>query len=94
MINQQVLQSHPFFYGIFAVIAMLALLLVFSFLGTIAFSLVMVIILKPVYDFILRRVKKAGIATLLTTTIDGYETYYLRGDESVEPNEEIPSASV
>ena len=44
MANQQVIQNRAFFYGIFAVIAILALLLVFSFLGTIAFSLVMVII--------------------------------------------------
>ena len=69
MVNQQVVQNRPFFYGIFAAIAILALLLVFSFLGTIAFSLVMVIILKPAYDFFLRRVKKAGIATLLTIVL-------------------------
>ncbi len=66
MINRQVVQNRPFFYGIFAVIAIMALLLIFSFLGTIAFSLVMVIILKPVYDFFFRRIKKAGLATLLT----------------------------
>ena len=55
MINQQVFQSHPFFYGVFAFVALLALMLVFSCLSTVAFSLVMVIILKPVYDFFFRR---------------------------------------
>jgi predicted PurR-regulated permease PerM len=69
MVNQRVVQNRPFFYGLFAAIALLALLLIFSFLGTIAFSLVMVIILKPVYDFFFRRVKKAGIATLLTIVV-------------------------
>ena len=42
MANQQVIQNRPFFYGVFAVVAMLALLPVFLFLGTVAFSPVMV----------------------------------------------------
>ena len=51
MIDQQVFQSRPFFYGVFAFVA----LLVFSCLSTVTFSLVMIIILKPVYDFFFRR---------------------------------------
>ena len=40
MINQPAVQSRPFFYGIFAVVALLALMLVFSFSSTVASLLV------------------------------------------------------
>ena len=40
MINQPAVQSRPFFYGIFAVVARLALMLVLSFLGAVVSLLI------------------------------------------------------
>jgi predicted PurR-regulated permease PerM len=67
MKKQYGLQNQIFFYGIFALVVFLSLLLVQSYFGVISFGLLMVVILKPLFDFFMRWVKgKAGIATLLT----------------------------
>ncbi|MBV7327023.1 AI-2E family transporter [Chloroflexi bacterium TSY] len=59
-----------FFYGIFALVAWACLALLTPYLGIIAFSLVMVIILKPVYDFFLRWMPRwKTLATLLTIVV-------------------------
>lgn len=60
-------QKQVFFYAVLLAISLAALWLVNSYLGVIAFSLVMVIILKPVYDFFMRWLGgRAGLATALT----------------------------
>ena len=65
--GQRSLQNQVFFYLIFAVSAALALWLISSYLGIIAFSLIMVIILRPVYKFILRpKFVRPWLATALT----------------------------
>ena len=61
------LQNKVFFYLILAILAGLGLWLVSSYLGIIVFSLVMVIILKPVYSFFERLLGgRAGLATAAT----------------------------
>src|SRR5688572_4324775 len=61
------LQNKVFFYTILAILGALAFWLVSGYLDVIAFSLMMVIILKPVYDYFHKRVKlKPGLATTAT----------------------------
>jgi predicted PurR-regulated permease PerM len=61
------LQNKVFFYLILAILAGLGLWLVSSYLGVIVFSLVMVIILKPVFSFFERLLGgRSGWATLAT----------------------------
>ena len=61
------LQNRVFFYTILAVLAGLGLWLASGYLGIIVFSLVMVIILKPVYTFFERLLRgRAGLATAAT----------------------------
>ena len=61
------LQNQIFFYGIFALLAVAMLWLIGSFVGVIAFSLVMVIVLRPVHVFLMRHMgNRSGLATLLT----------------------------
>ncbi len=61
------LQNKIFFYGIFAVLTVAMLWLIGSFVGVIAFSLVMVIVLRPVHLFLMRHMgNRSGLATLLT----------------------------
>ena len=61
------LQNQIFFFGLFAAITVAMLWLIGSYLGVIAFSLVMVIILKPVHRFLMRHLgNRSGLATLLT----------------------------
>lgn len=65
--DQYTLQNKVFFYAIMAVLGALGLWLVSGYLGVIVFSLVMVIILKPVYDFFEIRLKMpGGLATAAT----------------------------
>jgi predicted PurR-regulated permease PerM len=67
MIPTYSLQNKAFFYSIMVCMAALILWLVNSYLDVIVFSLVMVIILKPVYNFFERRLKgRAGFAATLT----------------------------
>jgi predicted PurR-regulated permease PerM len=61
------LQNRVFFYTILAVLSGLGLWLSSSYLGIIVFSLVMVIILKPVYTWFERLLRgRAGLATAAT----------------------------
>jgi predicted PurR-regulated permease PerM len=61
------LQNRVFFYTILAVLAGLGLWLASGYLGIIVFSLVMVIILKPVFNFFERLLRgRAGLATAAT----------------------------
>jgi predicted PurR-regulated permease PerM len=67
MIQQYTQQNKVFFYVIMTVLGALGLWLISGYLGIIVFSLVMVIILKPVYDFFERLLKgRAGLATTAT----------------------------
>lgn len=60
-------QNRIFFYGLFAVISILAFWLVSDFIGIIAFSFVMVIVLKPVHDWYMRLFgNRATLSTVLT----------------------------
>lgn len=64
---QYSLQNQVFFYGLFVAISILAFWLIRSYVGVIAFSLVMVIVLKPVHNMFMGWVgNRAGISTLLT----------------------------
>jgi predicted PurR-regulated permease PerM len=60
--------TNPFFWGLFALVTVGVLALIRPYLSTILFSLTMVVVLKPIYDFFLRRrwVKGSGLATALT----------------------------
>ena len=61
------LQNKVFFYLILAILAGLGLWLISSYLGVIVFSLVMVIILKPVFSFFERLLGgRSGLATVAT----------------------------
>ena len=61
------LQNRVFFFGLFALLAIAVLWLMGDYLGVIAFSLMMVIILKPVHRFFLRHLgDRASPATALT----------------------------
>jgi predicted PurR-regulated permease PerM len=61
------LQNQLFFFGLFASLAVAVLWLIGNYIGVIAFSLVMVIILKPVHRFFMRHMgDRSGLATLLT----------------------------
>src|SRR5262245_29883347 len=67
MQTQYSLQNRIFFYSLLVILAGLGLWLVNGYLDIIVFSLVMVIILKPLYDFFTRRLKgRAGLATTAT----------------------------
>ena len=67
MITQRSLSNRIAFFLLFATIALLTLWLIQSYLDIIAFSLISVIILKPLYDRILPRAGgRAGLATGLT----------------------------
>jgi predicted PurR-regulated permease PerM len=61
------LQNRVFFYIILVILGALGFWLVRGYMDIIVFSLTMVIILKPVYDFFQRRLKLgAGLATTAT----------------------------
>jgi len=65
--NKLGLQNQVFFYGVFAVLTVAILWLIGNYVGVIAFSLVMVIILKPVQRFLMRHLgNRSGLATFLT----------------------------
>ena len=49
------LKGRAFFWGLFALIAVGVFVLIRPYLDTILFSLIMVVVLKPIYDFFLRR---------------------------------------
>ncbi len=67
MSRTNTLQSSVFFFTILAVLAVLGLWLVSGYLAVIVFSLVMVIILKPVYSYFERLFRgRAGLATTAT----------------------------
>ena len=67
MIPQYSQQNKVFFYTIMVILGALGLWLVSGYLGVIVFSMVMVIILKPVYDFFERLLRgRAGLATTAT----------------------------
>ena len=61
-------RNRLFFWGLFALVALGVLVLIRPFIGTILFSLTIVVVAKPIYDFFLCRkwVKKPGVATALT----------------------------
>jgi len=61
-------RNRLFFWGLFALVTVGVLALIRPYLSTILFSLTMVVVLKPIYDFFLRRkwVKGSGWATALT----------------------------
>ncbi|MEA1978384.1 MAG: AI-2E family transporter, partial [Chloroflexota bacterium] len=65
---QQTTTRRMFFWGLFALITIGVLALIRPYISTIIFSLTMVVVLKPSYDFFLRRkwVKGPGLATGLT----------------------------
>ncbi len=70
MTKQFSTKNQLFFYAFFATLGVLFLWLVNFYLDIIAFSLMMVIILKPVYDFSLRLLRgRSGLATTLTIII-------------------------
>jgi predicted PurR-regulated permease PerM len=70
MIKKFSTKNQLFFYAFFATLGALFLWLVNAYLDIIAFSLMMVIILKPVYDFSLRLLRgRSGLATTLTIII-------------------------
>jgi predicted PurR-regulated permease PerM len=67
MSSTKTLQNQVFFYTIMAILAALGLWLVSGYLAVIVFSLVMVIILKPVYSYFERLFRgRAGLATTAT----------------------------
>lgn len=67
MQKQYSLQNKVFFYSLLIVLAGLSLWLASGYMDIIVFSLVMVILLKPVYDFFARLLKgHAGLATTAT----------------------------
>jgi predicted PurR-regulated permease PerM len=67
MSRTNTLQNSVFFFTIMAVLALLGLWLVSGYLAVIVFSLVMVIILKPVYSYFERLFRgRAGLATTAT----------------------------
>lgn len=71
MIPEQYSQQNKiFFYTVLVILAGLGFWLVSGYLDVIVFSLTMVIILKPVYDFIQRRLKLGpGLATTATLIV-------------------------
>ena len=61
------LQNKVVFYGIFALLSVAIFWLVGDYIGVIAFSLVMVIILRPVHVFLMRHLgNRTGLSTMLT----------------------------
>ena len=67
MIQPYSQQNKVFFYTMMVILGALGLWLVSGYLGVIVFSLVMVIILKPVYNFFERLLGgRAGLATTVT----------------------------
>lgn len=61
------LQNRVYFFGLFALLVIAVLWLMSDYLGVIAFSLVMVVILKPLHRFFLRHLgDRASLATALT----------------------------
>ena len=67
MPQQYNLQNKVFFYITLAILGALGFWLMSGYLDVIAFSLMMVIILKPVYDYFHKRLKlKPGLATTAT----------------------------
>ena len=61
------LQNRVYFFGLFALLIIAVLWLMGDYLGVIAFSLVMVVILKPVHRFFLRHLgDRDSLATFLT----------------------------
>lgn len=70
MLKQYNIENKVFFYLILASLTALSFWLVSGYLGVIVFSLVMVIILKPVYDFCKRILwGKAGLAVAATLIV-------------------------
>jgi predicted PurR-regulated permease PerM len=65
--NSLGLQNKVVFYGIFAVLSIAILWLISDYIGVIAFSMVMVIILRPVHVFLMRHLgDRTGLSTMLT----------------------------
>lgn len=66
--NQSQARNQWFFSGLFALVAIGVFVLIRPYIGIILSSLVMVVVLRPIYDFYLQRkwVKRSGVATLLT----------------------------
>jgi len=67
MLQQQSKQDQIAFFVLFALIGILVFWLIHSYLDTIALSFMMVIVLKPLYDWLLGRLHgRAGAAATLT----------------------------
>jgi predicted PurR-regulated permease PerM len=65
--NSLGLQNKVVFYGIFAVLSVAIFWLISDYIGVIAFSMVMVIILRPVHVFLMRHLgDRTGLSTMLT----------------------------
>jgi predicted PurR-regulated permease PerM len=70
MVQQQRKQDQIAFFVLFGLIGILVFWLIRSYLDTIALSLMMVIVLKPIYDRLLVLVRgRAGLATTLTVGV-------------------------
>ncbi len=68
--QQQSKQDQIAFYVLFGLISTLVFWLIRSYLDTIALALMMVIVLKPTYDWLLGRLGgRAGLATILTVGV-------------------------
>jgi predicted PurR-regulated permease PerM len=70
--NDRLIRQRAFFFGMVAILAILALLLVWQFTRAILFALAMVVILKPLYNWLFQRKwvnGKAGRATGATMII-------------------------
>ena len=53
--ENRLIQQRAFFFGMVAILAILALVLVWPFTQTILLAVALVIILKPVYSWLLRK---------------------------------------
>ena len=66
-------RGRVFFFGLFLVLAVLSFLVIRPFIGPILLAFISVVLLKPVYDYILRRKRVGGRSRLaLTITILGF----------------------
>ena len=70
--NERLVRQRAFFFGMVAILAILALLLIWPFTKGILFALALVIILKPMYNWFLQRkwvksnTQRATIATMVS----------------------------
>ena len=67
MNDQHGRRGRYFFFGLFAVLALLVLYLISPYLGVIAIALVTVLLLKPLYDWFFNRKQVNGRARVATT---------------------------